>query len=121
MREPGPVLTDLGEQHRGEHGSDAGEAREDRRVRVLSSRGCDRVVILGELRVQQLQHLSEGESGEALARDRAWGAGEQVLSHPVREGLRGDSAGVVVSGEEPGHPGGLHPGRVRRRRIVRHE
>ena len=66
MREPCAVFTDLGEQHRSEHGADAGKAGEDQGVRVLRG-GCgDCVVVLGELRVQKLQHLGECESGEAL-------------------------------------------------------
>ena len=52
---PGSVLADLGEQHRGGHRSDPGEAGEDWGVRVVGDGGGDRVIELGQLAVEQLQ------------------------------------------------------------------
>jgi hypothetical protein len=63
-----------------------------------------RVVVVGELAVEQAEELGERLAGMGFAGHRALGAGEQVVLQPLGEDRRVDPAAVGLPAAEGGHP-----------------
>ena len=70
----------------------------------------DRVVVVGQVLVEQPEQLGEDQRGVGLASHRARRTGEQACPQPLDQDLGLDPTGVAVAGEEAGHALGADRG-----------
>jgi hypothetical protein len=72
--------------------------------RVFGQSRLEGVVVVGELAVEQAEESGERMGRVGLAGDRAFGAGEQVVLQPLRQGRRITPAAGARSTHRPRNP-----------------